>query len=181
MNFQSSTSARTTPSKSSSTACSSSSASPHGFELEPPFEKFPARIQNMLLYGYPPSNARTGEKESAGKKSKTDKGFRFPGILKFLERNFEESNSDTYREWITQYMSATLCGTCHGKRLRPESLAVKLGGLSIADFTALSLSAARPAVDKILAQLTDRQKEIAARPLEEVSQRIDFLLAVAPA
>src|SRR5260370_686719 len=52
----------------------------HGFDLETPFEKFPARIQNMLLYGYPPSNARAGEKESAGKKSKTDKGFRFlPG------------------------------------------------------------------------------------------------------
>src|SRR5258705_144891 len=150
----------------------------HGFDLETPFEKFPTRIQNMLLYGYPPSNARSGENGSAGKKSKTDKGFRFPGILKFLERNFEESNSDSYREWITQYMSATLCGTCHGKRLRPESLAVKLGGLSIADFTALSLSAGRPAVDKILGQLTERQKEIAARPLEEVSERIDFLLAV---
>jgi excinuclease ABC subunit A len=150
----------------------------HGFDLETPFEKFPARIQNMLLYGYPPSNARSGENGSAGKKSKTEKGFRFPGILKFLERNFEESNSDTYREWITQYMSATLCGTCHGKRLRPESLAVKLGGLSIADFTALSLSAGRPAVGKIVAQLTERQKEIAARPLEEVSERIDFLLAV---
>ncbi len=138
----------------------------HGFDLETPFEKFPARIQNMLLYGYPPSNSSaSGEKGTAGKKSKAEKGFRFPGILKFLERNFEESGSDTYREWITQYMSATLCGVCHGKRLRPESLAVKLGGLSIADFTALSLSAARPAVGKILAQLTERQKEIAARPL----------------
>jgi excinuclease ABC subunit A len=151
----------------------------HGFDLETPFEKFPARIQNMLLYGYPPSNGgASGENGSTGKKSKGDKGFRFPGILKFLERNFEESNSDSYREWITQYMSATLCATCHGRRLRPESLAVKLGGLSIADFTALALSAARPAVDKILAQLTDRQKEIAARPLEEVSERIDFLIAV---
>src|SRR6266404_3440722 len=151
----------------------------HGFDLETPFEKFPARVQNMLLYGYPPSNgSASGENGSAGKKSKPEKGFRFPGILKFLERNFEESNSDSYREWITQYMSATLCGTCHGKRLRPESLAVKLGGLSIADFTALSLSAGRPAVDKILGQLTERQKEIAARPLEEVSERIDFLLAV---
>jgi len=70
-------------------------------------------------------------------------------------------------------MSATQCAVCHGKRLRPESLAVKLGGLSIADFTALSLSSARPAVDKILAQLTERQKEIAARPLEEVAERID--------
>ncbi len=152
----------------------------HGFDLETPFEKFPARIQNMLLYGYPPSNGHdgAGEDGSARKKSKGERGFRFPGILKFLERNFEESGSDAYREWITQYMSATLCSACHGKRLRPESLAVKLAGWSVADFTALSLSSARPAVDKILAQLTERQKEIAARPLEEVAERIDFLLAV---
>jgi excinuclease ABC subunit A len=152
----------------------------HGFDLETPFEKFPSRVQNMLLYGYPPSNGRDGAREtsSAAKKAKFEKGFRFPGILKFLERNFEESGSDTYREWMTQYMSATLCNVCHGKRLRPESLAVKLAGWSIADFTALSLSAARPAVDRILAELTERQKEIATRPLEEIAERIDFLLAV---
>src|SRR3989449_503104 len=59
----------------------------HGFDLETPFEKFSARIQNMLLYGYPPSNARSDGDQSAAKKSKTEKGFRFPGILKFLERN----------------------------------------------------------------------------------------------
>jgi excinuclease ABC subunit A len=151
----------------------------HGFDLGTPFEKYPSRVQNMLLYGYPPTNGRgADENGSAGKRLRGDKGFRFPGILKFLERNFEESNSDSYREWITQYMSATLCATCHGKRLRPESLAVKLASWSIADFTALSLSSARPAVDKILSHLTERQKEIAARPLEEVSERIDFLLAV---
>jgi excinuclease ABC subunit A len=151
----------------------------HGFDLETPFEKYPPRVQNMLLYGYPPTNGRgADENGSTAKKVKAEKGFRFPGVLKFLERNFEESNSDSYREWITQYMSATLCATCHGKRLRPESLAVKLASWSIADFTALSLSSARPAVDKILSHLTERQKEIAARPLEEVSERIDFLLAV---
>ncbi|MGC2232739.1 MAG: excinuclease ABC subunit UvrA [Candidatus Acidiferrum sp.] len=149
------------------------------FDLETPFEKFPPRIQNLLLYGYPPSNSRpSGEKQNAAKKSQGEKSFRFPGILKFLERNFSESNSDSYREWMTQYMSATLCNVCHGKRLRPESLAVKLAGYSIADFTALSLAAARPAVDKILAQLSPRQREIAGRPLEEVAERIDFLLAV---
>jgi excinuclease ABC subunit A len=151
----------------------------HGFALDTPFEKFPARIQNLLLYGYPPSNERaTAETGPAGKGVRIEKGFRFPGILKFLERNFEESNSDSYREWITQYMSATLCGVCQGKRLRPESLAVKLAGWSVADFTAQSLSAARPAVDKILARLTPRQREVAGRPLEEVAERLDFLLAV---
>jgi excinuclease ABC subunit A len=150
----------------------------HGFSLETPFEKLSPRVQNMILYGYPPSNATAGEKGSARKQSKGEKGFRFPGVLQFLERNFQESTSDNYREWITQYMSATLCNVCHGKRLRPESLAVKLAGLSIADFTALSLSTAHPAVEKILSQLTARQKEIAARPLEEVAERLDFLLAV---
>ena len=152
----------------------------HGFALETPFDKFPARIQNMILYGYPPSNSRTSKEETAvaAKKARSEKGFRFPGILKFLESNFEESGSDSYREWMTQYMSATECAVCHGKRLRPGSLAVKLGGLSIADFTGLSLAHAGAAVDKILGQLTSRQKEIAARPLEEVAERLDFLLAV---
>jgi len=152
----------------------------HGFSLATPFEKFPPRIQNMLLYGYPPSNSRTSKDEGASdsKKARSEKGFHFQGILKFLENNFEESSSDSYREWMTRYMSATQCAVCHGKRLRPGSLAVKLGGLSIADFTGLSLTQARAAVDKILAQLTDRQKEIAARPLGEVAERLDFLLAV---
>jgi excinuclease ABC subunit A len=154
----------------------------HGFSLDTPFEKFPQRIQNLLLYGYPPSNERSprgsGAGSSAERKVRAEKGFRFPGILKFLDRNFQESNSDSYREWMTQYMSATLCSVCHGKRLRPESLAVKLAGYSIADFTALSLSAARPAVDKILALLTQRQRDVAGRPLEEVAERLDFLLAV---
>ena len=150
----------------------------HGFDLETPFEKLPARVQNMILYGYPPSNSRDGSSASGARQAKADKGFRFAGILKFLERNFAESNSDTYREWMTQYMSATQCAVCHGKRLRPESLAVKLAGWSIADFTGLSLTAARPAVDKILEQLTPRQNEIAGRPLEEVAERVEFLLAV---
>jgi excinuclease ABC subunit A len=148
----------------------------HSFDLGTPFEKLPPGIQNMLLYGYPPSNERAPAASSG--KMRAEKGFRFAGILRFLERNFEESSSDSYREWMTQYMSATLCSVCLGKRLRPESLAVKLAGWSIADFTALSLSSARPAVDKILAQLTSRQREVAGRPLEEVAERLDFLLAV---
>ena len=154
----------------------------HEFSLDTPFEKFPQRIQNLVLHGYPPSNERSPGGSAAGspseKKARGEKGFRFTGILKFLQRNFEESNSDTYREWMTQYMSATLCSVCHGKRLRPESLAVKNAGYSIADFTALSLSSARPAVDKILAQLKKRQRDVAGQPLEEVAERLDFLLAV---
>ena len=169
----------------------------HGFDLNTPFDKFPARIQNLVLYGYLPSKTpatphvgaglappaandgkHTRSQASDPAARKAEKGFRFPGILTMLDRNFQESTSDSYREWMTRYMSATLCSVCHGKRLRPESLAVKLASYSIADFTALSLSAARQAVDKVLSQLSARKKEVAARPLEEVGERLEFLLAV---
>src|ERR1700674_5501393 len=76
----------------------------HGFSLATPFEKHPPRIQNMLLYGYPPSNSRASKDEGASdsKKARSEKGFHFQGILKFLENNFDESTSDYYREWITR-------------------------------------------------------------------------------
>jgi excinuclease ABC subunit A len=67
---------------------------------------------------------------------------------------------------------------CGGKRLRPESIAVRVGGLSIADFTAMAISAARPAVDRMRKDLSARQAQVAGRPLAEVAERLDFLLAV---
>ena len=99
-------------------------------------------------------------------------------MIGFLESNFEESESDTYREWITQYMSPVPCAVCGEQRLRPESLAVKVGGRSIAEFTALAISDARPAVDQIRKGLTERQTDIAGRALAEIAARLDFLLAV---
>ena len=155
----------------------------HGFDLETPFEKFPPTHPEYFAVWLPAvatAAAPTGEnRRRQPKKLAPKRDFVFPGILKFLQTNFDESNSDSYREWMTHYMSATQCAVCHGKRLRPGSLAVKLGGLSIADFTGLSLTQARAAVDKISgAADRDRQKEIAARPLEEVAERLDFLLAV---
>src|SRR5690242_5162811 len=137
----------------------------YGFDLETPFEKFPRKVQNLILHGNP---------ENGG----SSKGLNFQGILAYLESGLEESRSDGYREWLTQYMSPSICTACEGRRLRPESLAVKIAGLSIADFTALSLDEARAAVDKIRGQLTLRQRQIAARPLSEIAERIDFLLAV---
>ena len=140
-------------------------AAAYGFDLETPFEKFPRKTQNLILYGNP-SNGGSSQ------------GLHFGGVLPFLERNLEESTSDTYREWLTQYMSPAPCTACKERRLRPESLAVRIAGLSIADFTALALTDARDAVDKIRATLTLRQRKIAARPLGEIAERIDFLLAV---
>ena len=140
-------------------------AAAYGFDLGTPFENFSRKTQNLILYGNPSNGG-------------SSKGLNFLGVLPFLEKNLEESSSDTYREWLTQYMSPAACATCNERRLRPESLAVKIGGLSIADFTALALTDARAAVDKIRAKLTLRQRKIAGRPLGEVAERLDFLLAV---
>ena len=76
----------------------------HGLDLDTPFEKLPVKTQSLILYGYPPVGAPGYKSDGDAPKAKADKGFRFQGVLKFLERNFEESSSDSYREWMTQYM-----------------------------------------------------------------------------
>jgi excinuclease ABC subunit A len=140
-------------------------AAAYGFDLDVPFEKMSRKTQNLILHGNPST-------------PKNKKELNFQGLLAHLESNLEESKSDAYREWLTQYMSPAPCAACSERRLRPESLAVKIAGLSIADFTGLPLSGARAAVDKIRAKLTARQEKIAGRALTEIAERLDFLLDV---
>src|SRR5205823_2418376 len=135
-------------------------AAAHGFDLGVPFEKFPEKIQTLLLYGEAGKNGKTG----------------FGGILGYLKRAVDESTSDTYREFLLDYMSATECPACHGRRLRPESLAVKVNGMSIADFTALPVSRALETARKI--KLTGREAIIAGRIVHEIVERLQFLNAV---
>ena len=135
-------------------------AAAHGFELSTPFEKFPEKIQNLLLHG------------EAGKGGKTG----FKGILGYLKQSLEESSSDSYREWLLDFMSATQCPACHGKRLRPESLAVKINGMSIADFTGLSVARSLEVAEKI--QLEGREELIAGRIMHEIVERLQFLNSV---
>jgi excinuclease ABC subunit A len=136
-------------------------AAAYKIDISTPFEKLPAKTQNLLLFG-------PGEKEAPRV------GFR--GVIGFLKQNLEESTSESYREWLLGYMSATICPACHGRRLRPESLGVKVNGLSIADFTALPVARAVDTAAKI--QLNEREKQIAGRVLHEVSERLQFLNAV---
>ena len=135
-------------------------ATPHGLDLTTPFEKFPEKVQNLLLFG------------EAGKAGKT--GFR--GILAYLKQALEESTSEGYRDFLLDYMSATECPACHGQRLRPESLAVKVNDLSIADFTGLPVSRSLELAKKI--QLTGREAAIADRVVHEIVERLQFLNAV---
>src|ERR1700735_3216962 len=131
-------------------------AAAYKFDLDTPFEQLSRKTQNLILHGNPADG-------------KNAKQFNFPGLLAHLESNLEESKSDNSREWLTQYMSPAPCAACSERRLRPESLAVKIAGLSIADFTELPLTAARAAVDKIRTKLTLRQHKIAGRPLPEIA------------
>ena len=137
----------------------------HGIDLNVPFEKLSEKEQNLLLYGEP---ARSGAKTRA----KTG----FQGVLAFLKKNQEASTSEGYREWLLDYMSATDCPACEGKRLRPESLAVKVNSMSIADFTGLSIARSLEAARKI--KLTGREELIAGRVVHEIIERLEFLNAV---
>ncbi|MBV8673649.1 MAG: excinuclease ABC subunit UvrA, partial [Acidobacteriaceae bacterium] len=133
----------------------------YNIDLSKAFEKLPQKQQDLLLYGPP-----KGEAPKTG----------FHGILAYLRDSLEESRSETYREWMMNYMSASVCPACRGKRLRPESLAVKVGGMSIADFTALPLGRTLDAARSL--GFSAREALIAERLRREIVERLEFLTAV---
>ncbi|HXZ26913.1 MAG TPA: excinuclease ABC subunit UvrA, partial [Terriglobales bacterium] len=135
-------------------------AAAHGFDLAKPFEDLPRKVQNLILYGPEEKQPRSG----------------FQGVIAYLRRNLEESTSESYREWLLHYMSATECPACHGRRLRPESLAVKVNDMSIAEFTALPVVRAVDVVRDI--KLSAREEAVAGRVLKEIAERLQFLSAV---
>ena len=122
-------------------------------ELGRPFEQLPEAAQQWLISG----------------------GSGFPGLLELLEETYAQAPED-YREWLLEYMSPLTCPACRGQRLRPSSLAVQVQGLSIAGFTALPVARALPVIEGW--QFSPRELEIAARILEEIRHRLDFLVAV---
>jgi excinuclease ABC subunit A len=122
-------------------------------DLGTPFEEFPKKMRTTLLHGGP----------------------QFAGILKVLDDNFSRA-SEGYREWLMEYMSPTKCPACLGKRLKPASLAVRVKGLSIADFTSMSIARALPAARAW--NFTERELKIVARVREEIQNRLQFLADV---
>ena len=148
-------------------------AQAHDFDPALPFEDYPRRIQNLILYGTSRAQPKDGRR---GLSRAQPRGF--PGLLGLLQRYYEETPSEDYREWLERYMSASACAACQGKRLRPESLAVKVAGYSIDEFTALPVSDAVQAIRKIARALTPRQQEVAGRIVEEIGERLEFMLAV---
>jgi len=151
-------------------------AEKYKINLKVPFEDLTKQQQDLFLYGPPKGETgRTG----------------FHGIFAYLRANLDETKSEGYREYMMQYMSATTCPVCKGKRLRPESLAVTISvtppstanlqpatpnSLSIADFTELSLERALTAARAM--QFTGREAVIADRLQREIIERLEFLNAV---
>jgi len=136
-------------------------AEKYKIDIRKPFEQLTQEQQNLFLYGPPKGEAgRTG----------------FHGIFSYLRANLEDTKSEGYREYMMQYMSATTCPRCQGKRLRPESLAVTVNSQSIADFTGLSLERALTGAREM--NFTGRDRLIADRLQREVIERLEFLNAV---
>ncbi|MEO6803389.1 MAG: excinuclease ABC subunit UvrA, partial [Granulicella sp.] len=140
-------------------------AEKYKINLKKPFAELAVAEQNLLLYGPPKTeSSRTG----------------FHGIFAYLRGNLDETKSEGYREYMMQFMSATTCPRCHGKRLRPESLAVTVPfgdkSASIADFTALPLERALTSAHAM--HFTGRDRIIADRLQREVIERLEFLNAV---
>ncbi|MEI9812226.1 MAG: excinuclease ABC subunit UvrA [Acidobacteriota bacterium] len=100
-----------------------------------------------------------------------------PGLIAVLTKHYKEHiESETYHEWFMGYMSPTVCPDCHGARLKPSSLAVKVKGATIADLTKMSLVRAQETVKAW--KMTSREQQIAGRPIEEIRNRLDFLINV---
>ena len=102
----------------------------------------------------------------------------FEGVLPNLERRWKETDSTWVREDLERYQSEAPCPTCHGKRLKPEALAVKVAMLDISDSSNFSIRQARDWFGALNDQLNPKQKEIAVRILKEINDRLRFLVDV---
>src|SRR6185369_1086079 len=102
----------------------------------------------------------------------------FEGVITNLERRFKETESEWAREDLQKYFTDVPCKACHGARLKPEALCVKIAGKTISDVAELSIRAAGTWVTELPTDLTAKQKEIATRILKEIRDRLKFLVDV---
>ena len=147
-------------------------AKKYDFSLDTPFEELPDKIKDIIFYG------TKGEKvkiEYMSAKGMSFYEYNFDGVIGNLQRRYNET-SETMRYEYEQYMTQVQCPVCHGKRLKPEILAVTIGGKSISDVTELSITE----IDKFFKSLkfTEKESFIADRILKEINSRIGFLIDV---
>lgn len=131
-------------------------ANEYSFDVQTPFKDLPKDIKKIVLYGE--------ESREWGS---------FEGVIPNLERRFRETESEYIKTEINKYMSVQPCPACRGTRLKPETLAVTIGGKNIFEMTNLSIKELRIFLAGL--RLTDSQKKIACQVLKEINARLQFL------
>jgi len=149
-------------------------AEKHGFTLDTPVNKIPEEALHTILYG---TDEILKVKESLGG-SAHSYALSFEGIVNFIERQREESESTSITEWVTGFMNKVICPDCHGARLKKEALYFKIDNKNIADLAAMDLSALGAWVNKLEDKLSSKNKIIAREIIKELKSRIGFLLNV---
>jgi excinuclease ABC subunit A len=145
----------------------------YGFELKTPFQELPERIKEIVLFG-----AGHDEVEFTYKSPTfTVKGKRkFAGLVPDLARRYRNTTSDGVREWLEGFMAPGQCPACEGKRLKPESLAVRVKGRNIAEYTSLSVKETKSLFETM--EFRESEVPIAEPILKEIVQRLRFLCDV---
>lgn len=136
--------------------------------MNTPWKDLPEKAQNIILYGS--GNVCVPMVYS---RFMTDKPYE--GVIPNMERRFLETDSSWSREELSKYQSAAPCEYCNGKRLKPEALAVKIGGIDIMEASDLSIKKALTWFSGIEATLTPKKQEIAHKILKEIVERLSFL------
>ncbi len=144
-----------------------------GFDIDTPWRRLPAAAQRALLHGYD-KQVHVRYKNRYGRERSYYTSFE--GAIPYIERRHAEAESDSSRERFAGFMREVPCPVCHGSRLKPIALAVKVDGRSISDYCALPIGE----LAKLLLglELSERDQHIAGRILKEVNARLGFLLDV---
>ncbi|MBR5468123.1 MAG: excinuclease ABC subunit UvrA [Firmicutes bacterium] len=147
-------------------------AEKYGFSLDEPFENLPEKIKDIIFYGIKGEKLRITYKNARGVGTYD---YSFEGVINNLQRRYNET-SESMREEYEEYMTNTMCPVCHGQRLKPEVLAITVGGKNISQVTDLSIKEIKKFFENI--ELSSRDEMIAGQILKEINARIDFLIAV---
>jgi len=144
------------------------------FTLDTKWKDLAKKTQEALLYGTEDEIKFTYDDGLRGYTTKKP----FEGVITNLERRFRETESDWAREELQKYFTDVPCHACHGARLKPEALCVKIAGKTIADVSELSIRAAGNWVTALPEHLNAKQNEIGTRILKEIRERLKFLVDV---
>jgi len=144
-----------------------------GFSMDVPWRALPQRAKDAILHGRN-HKVHVRYRNRWGRERQYSTGFE--GVITFLERRHAETESEWSKEKYEGFMREVPCPTCRGQRLKPEVLAVRVGGRSIAEVCELPIREARDFLDGL--ELGERERQIAAQVLKEIQARLGFLLDV---